>query len=65
MKRNIGTADRIIRIVVGIVLIAIGITTKSWWGFLGIIPLLTAVAGWCPLYVPFGIKTCSARKAAF
>ncbi len=58
MNANIGSADRIIRIVLGVLIIGIGIYFKSWWGAIGIIPLATALIRWCPLYLPFGISTC-------
>lgn len=58
MKRNVGKADRTIRVLLGIAIIGIGIYFKSWWGLLGIIPLFTATLGWCPAYLPFGISTC-------
>ena len=58
MKKNVGTADRIIRIVLGLAIIGVGIGWKSWWGALGIVPLATAAIGWCPAYLPFGISTC-------
>jgi len=61
MKTNIGTADRIIRIVIGLAIIAAGIYFKSWWGAIGAIPLITALTGFCGLYVPFGISTCKRR----
>ena len=62
MKRNIGNADRIIRVVIGLVLLALGVYFNSWWGAVGLIPLVTAAIGWCPLYVPFGLTTASAKK---
>jgi hypothetical protein len=58
MKCNIGKTDRIIRIVLGVVIILIGIYFKSWWGAVGLIPILTAIIRWCPAYVPFGFSTC-------
>lgn len=59
MTKNMGSIDRILRVVVGIALIALAATgTVGWWGYIGVVPLLTAVIGWCPAYVPFGIKTC-------
>lgn len=58
MKRNVGGADRIARLVLGVVIIAAGIYFKSWWGILGVVPLLTATIGWCPAYLPFGISSC-------
>jgi len=58
MKRNMGSADRIVRTVVGLGIIAAGIYFKSWLGAIGIVPLATAFLGWCPAYLPFGISTC-------
>lgn len=58
MKANVGKADKVIRIVLGVAIIAAGIYFKSWWGAIGIIPILTAAISWCPLYTPLGIKTC-------
>jgi hypothetical protein len=57
MKRNMGRTDRVIRIVIGIVVAALGIAFKSWWGLLAVIPLGTAAIGWCALYAPFKIST--------
>ena len=58
MKCNVGKTDRIIREIVGLGLIAAGIYFKSWWGAVGLVPLLTAIFKFCPVYVPFGISTC-------
>jgi hypothetical protein len=58
MKSNIGGADRMVRVVLGVGIIAIGICFKSWWGAIGVVPLFTAAMGWCPAYVPFGISSC-------
>ena len=57
MKQNVGGIDRILRLIVGIALIAWGVMTNNWWGAVGIIPLFTAVVSWCPLYVPFGLSS--------
>jgi hypothetical protein len=62
MKQNIGNADRIIRVVLGLVLIALGVYFGSWWGAIGLIPLITAAIGWCPLYAPFGLTTKSTKQ---
>jgi hypothetical protein len=62
MKCNVGTIDRIIRILAGLIFIALGIYLNSWWGAIGIIPLFTAAIGWCPLYIPFGFSSCSTKK---
>lgn len=57
MKRNIGNTDRIIRIVLGLGIIAYGIINHTWLGAVGAVPLLTAFVGFCPAYCPFGIST--------
>jgi len=63
MQCNIGKADKVLRIIIGLVIIAIGLYFKSWWGAIGLVPLLTATIGWCPLYVPLGIKTSKTEAA--
>ena len=60
--KNVGSADRAIRLILGLVIIAIGYYYQSWWGAIGIVPIFTALIGWCPAYLPFGISTCSTRK---
>lgn len=57
MEKNVGNTDRIIRIIGAIVIAGLGIYYQSWWGLLAIIPLATAFIRFCPLYMPFGIKT--------
>lgn len=57
MKCNVGMADRIIRIVIGLVIVALGVYFNSWWGIVGIVPLATGIFKWCPVYVPFKIST--------
>lgn len=59
--KNVGGADRVVRVVVGVAIIAAGFYFKSWWGAVGLVPLVTAAIGWCPAYVPFGITTCKMR----
>lgn len=59
MTRNIGGTERILRIVAGLVLIALAATgTVGWWGWLGAVPLATGLSGWCPPYSLLGINTC-------
>ncbi|MBE3552521.1 YgaP family membrane protein [Kyrpidia tusciae] len=61
MKENVGKVDRVIRAVIGIVLLALLFIVPGnakYIGLIGIIPLFTAVAKWCPLYSLFGINTC-------
>jgi len=62
MKCNVGTTDRIIRALLGLVVIALGVYFNSWWGALGAILLVTAAIAWCPLYFPFGLSSCSAKN---
>lgn len=58
MKPNIGPADRVIRIVVGLVVIGVGAYFKSWWALVGLVPIATAAVRFCPAYLPFGLSTC-------
>jgi len=62
MKRNMGSADRIVRIIVGLGVIAAGVYYQSWLGVIGVVPLATALVGWCPAYLPFGISTCRTSR---
>ena len=56
---NVGTLDRIIRIIIGIALIALAFTgTIGLWGYIGIILLATGLLRWCPLYSLLGLQTC-------
>ncbi len=57
MTCNIGKVDKIIRLVLGAVIIALGVVNNSWLGAIGLIPLGTALIGWCPLYSILGINT--------
>ena len=59
MKKNIGRIDRYARIILGIAAIVAGIAFQSWWGALGLIPLVTAFVRWCPAYSIFRINTCN------
>ncbi len=62
LKVNVGNADRVLRIVVGLVLIAlVFVGPKTAWGWLGLIPLTTGFTRRCPAYIPFGISTCRRR----
>jgi hypothetical protein len=60
MKANVGTVDRVLRIILGLALIGLAATgTVGWWGWIGVVPLATALIGWCPAYVGLGVNTCS------
>jgi ribose/xylose/arabinose/galactoside ABC-type transport system permease subunit len=62
MKQNVGGIDRSVRAILGLAIIAAGFYFKSWWGAIGLVPLLTAALGWCPAYAPFGLTTCAVRR---
>jgi len=61
MKKNIGKTDRVIRLIAGFIIIVIGLYFKSWWGAIGLIPVFTALTGWCGLYAILGMDTCSIK----
>jgi len=67
MSTNIGGVDRVIRIVIGLALLWYALlaapTGYNWVGWIGVIPLLTALVGFCPLYTILGINTCPAKRA--
>ena len=59
MKANVGTIDRVLRILVGALLTALTLTgTIGLWGWIGLVPLATGVVRFCPLYPLLGISTC-------
>jgi len=64
MTQNIGNAERVARAIAGLVLISlVFIGPQTPWGWIGVIPLLTAVIGWCPPYALLGINTCRKTDA--
>lgn len=59
MFKNVGGVDRAMRVVAGLGVLSLAfIGPQTAWGYLGLVPLVTGVIGWCPAYLPFGIKTC-------
>ncbi len=65
MKANIGTVDRVLRIVAGLALIALAATgTIGAWGYIGVVPLLTGALRFCPVYTLLGVRTCPLEKGA-
>ncbi len=63
MTSNVGGIDRILRIVLGVVLVALAATgTVGVWGWLGLVPLATGLLGWCPPYSLLGINTCKNKS---
>ena len=65
MKSNVGGIDRILRIIVGAVLVVLAATGQvGVWGWLGLVLLATGLLGWCPPYSLLGINTCKNRNVS-
>lgn len=62
MKANVGGVDKLLRIVVGVALIAWAATGGPVWAWIGVVPLLTGVFNFCPLYAAMGMSTCKTRS---
>ncbi|MBF0453358.1 MAG: DUF2892 domain-containing protein [Magnetococcales bacterium] len=63
MKANIGGIDRILRVVVGLVLIAlVFVGPQTPWGWVGVVPLLTGLVKFCPFYPLLGLNTCPCQE---
>ncbi len=63
MKLNEGAVDRILRVLVGIVILSLAfVGPRTPWAYLGIVPLLTGIVGFCPLYAILGINTCGVSR---
>jgi O-antigen ligase len=63
MKSNVGGIDRVIRVALGAVLVALAATgTVGVWAWLGLLPLATGLLGWCPPYSLLGINTCKNKN---
>lgn len=61
MKKNIGTAERVVRVIAGIVILSLAfLGPRSPWAYLGVLPLLSGLVGWCPPYALLGISTARA-----
>ncbi|MEH6822350.1 MAG: DUF2892 domain-containing protein [Motiliproteus sp.] len=64
MEKNVGTIDKSLRIIAGIVMLSlVFVGPQSPWGWIGVVPLLTALIGWCPAYKLLGLSTCAKCKA--
>lgn len=57
--KNVGTLDRALRIIVGLVVLSlVFFGPQTPWGWIGVVPLVTALVGYCPAYSLFGLRTC-------
>jgi hypothetical protein len=64
MKANVGNIDRVLRFAVGLLLVALAATgVVGMWGWIGVVPLATALFRFCPAYTLLGINTCAMKKA--
>lgn len=67
LAKNVGAVDRVVRLIIGVALLAFFFLMPDhpwrWVGLVGVIPLLTALVGSCPLYSIFGLSTCPAKAA--
>ena len=65
MNANVGHLDRVARIVLGLGLLSLTVMgPQTWFGLLGLIPLATAIMGFCPLYTVFGFSSCPVKQKA-
>ena len=63
MKTNVGGIDRVLRVMLGAVLIALTLMdTIGPWGWIGVVPLSTSALGFCPLYAVLGLNTCPTQR---
>jgi Protein of unknown function (DUF2892) len=66
MTTNVGSIDRILRVVLGLALLAFAFFSGhqyAWIGYIGVVPLATALIGNCPIYSIFGLSTCPIKRA--
>ena len=64
MRTNEGGIDRVLRVVVGLAVLSLAfLGPRTPWGYVGLVPLLTGLVGYCPMYSLLGINTCPAKRA--
>lgn len=62
MKCNVGRTEQIVRVVIGTVIVLIGVYFRSWWGLIGLVPIITGAIRYCPISAVLGISTCDANN---
>ena len=63
MKKNVGSMERVIRVVAGAGILSLTVIgPQTLWGLVGVVPLVTGLVGWCPPYHLLGINTCRSCK---
>ena len=63
MHHNVGGIDQILRIVLGVVISTIGVIYNTWWGLVGLIPLVTGTMSWCPTFNLVGLSSLKISKS--
>ena len=59
MKQNVHNIERVVRVIIGLVIVSlVFIGPQTAWGWLGLVPVITGIIGWCPPYALFGFSTC-------
>jgi len=62
MKCNVGRTEQIVRIALGVIVIFAGFYLKSWWGLIGLVPIITGWIRYCPVSDMLGVSTCDTKK---
>ena len=57
-----GSTDKTMRIILGVIILIVGYVYESWWGLIGLVPILTSIVSFCPFYLPFKISTLKSDK---
>lgn len=57
MKANIGSTDKVVRLILGAIIIILGFYFNTWWGIIGLVPIITVAINFCPIYGILGIST--------
>lgn len=62
MKCNVGKSEQIVRIAIGVMIVLLGLYYRSWWGIIGLAPIITGLIRYCPASDVLGISTCDAKN---
>lgn len=62
MKCNVGATDKTVRMILALGIALAGVYFKSWWGLLALVPLVTGLISFCPVYKILGVNTCSQKS---
>jgi Inner membrane protein YgaP-like, transmembrane domain len=62
MIKNVGSLDKTLRLIAGITILVVGYLNNSWWGLIGLIPIITSITNFCPIYIPLKMSTIKSKK---